>query len=101
MFILGSSDAAYQVREARNQEKMPADWGAKEWRNVNSSITPKRAGAVPTIRLAPKLERIATTVRPSYSFKFLSRSALLITDTELKAIAAPAIMGLSKIPKNG
>jgi len=31
----------------------------------------------------------------------MSRSALLITDTELNAIAAPAIMGLSKIPKNG
>ena len=80
---------------------MPADWVAKEWRNVNSSITPNRAGAVPTIRLAPKLERIATIGRPSYSLRFLSRSALLITDSELNAIAAPAIIGLNKIPKNG
>lgn len=35
------------------------------------------------------------------SFRLLSRSALLITDTELNAIAAPAMMGLNKIPKNG
>ncbi len=30
-----------------------------------------------------------------------SRSALLITDTLLKLIAAAAIMGLSRMPKNG
>lgn len=32
---------------------------------------------------------------------FLSLSALAITDTELKLIAAAAIIGLSRIPKNG
>lgn len=31
----------------------------------------------------------------------LSRSALVITDTELKLIAAAAIIGLSKIPNIG
>lgn len=31
----------------------------------------------------------------------LSRSALPITETELKLIAAAAIIGLSRIPKNG
>lgn len=30
-----------------------------------------------------------------------SRSALVITETELKLMAAAAIIGLSKIPKNG
>jgi hypothetical protein len=32
---------------------------------------------------------------------FLSRSAFAITDTELNVIAALAIIGLSRIPKNG
>ena len=36
-----------------------------------------------------------------YSFTFLRRSALVITETELKLMAAPAIMGLSSRPKNG
>ena len=31
----------------------------------------------------------------------LSRNALTITDTELKLIAALAMMGLKRIPKNG
>ncbi len=31
----------------------------------------------------------------------LSRSAFTITETELKLIAAPAIIGLSRMPKNG
>jgi hypothetical protein len=31
----------------------------------------------------------------------LSRSEFAITDTELKLIAAAAIIGLSRIPKNG
>jgi len=36
-----------------------------------------------------------------YSFTFLRRSALVITETELKLMAAAAKMGLSRIPKNG
>src|SRR5579884_4129000 len=36
-----------------------------------------------------------------YSFTFLNRSALLITDTELKLMAAAAKIGLRRIPKNG
>ena len=36
-----------------------------------------------------------------HSFTFLSRSAFAITDTELKLIAAAAIIGLSSRPKNG
>ena len=36
-----------------------------------------------------------------YSFTRLSRSAFNITDTELKLIAAAAIMGESSKPKNG
>ena len=36
-----------------------------------------------------------------YNFKFLKRSALTITDTELNVIAALAIIGLSRSPKIG
>jgi hypothetical protein len=37
----------------------------------------------------------------AYNFSRFSRRAFPITDTELNAIAAPAIMGLKRIPKNG
>src|ERR1022692_1687492 len=37
----------------------------------------------------------------SHNFTFLSRRALVITDTELKLIAAAAKIGLSSKPKNG
>jgi hypothetical protein len=37
----------------------------------------------------------------AYSFADLSLSALAITETELKLIAAAAIIGLSRSPKNG
>ena len=36
-----------------------------------------------------------------YSSTFLSRSEFVITETELKLMAAAAIIGLSRIPKNG
>jgi hypothetical protein len=36
-----------------------------------------------------------------YSLAFLSRSALVITDTELKLMAAAAMIGLSRIPNLG
>jgi hypothetical protein len=36
-----------------------------------------------------------------YSSNLFSRSEFEITDTELKVIAALAIMGLSRTPKNG
>ena len=36
-----------------------------------------------------------------YNLAALNRSALLITETELKLMAAAAIMGESKIPKKG
>lgn len=35
------------------------------------------------------------------SFTFRNRSEFVITDTELKLIAAAAMMGLSSHPKNG
>ena len=37
----------------------------------------------------------------SYRRALRSRNALAITETELKLIAAPAIIGLSSSPKNG
>ena len=36
-----------------------------------------------------------------YNFTFRSRRALPMTETELRLIAAPAIIGLSSRPKNG
>jgi hypothetical protein len=39
--------------------------------------------------------------RESYNSARRKRSALEMTETELKVIAALAIMGLSKRPKNG
>ncbi len=40
-------------------------------------------------------------VEGRYSFAFLRRSAFVITDTELKLIAAAAMMGLSRMPNLG
>ena len=37
----------------------------------------------------------------NHSFAFRSRRALVMTDTELRLIAAPAIIGLSSRPQNG
>ena len=39
--------------------------------------------------------------RTNHSFTFLSRRALPMTETELRLIAAPAMIGLSNKPKNG
>ena len=40
-------------------------------------------------------------VRPPYNFMRRSRSAFAITETELKLIAAPAIIGLRRMPNSG
>jgi hypothetical protein len=42
-----------------------------------------------------------TRVMSSYNFAWRNRSEFVITDTELKLMAAAARIGLSKIPKNG
>ena len=39
--------------------------------------------------------------RSAYSFIVRKRNAFAITETELKLIAAPAIIGLRRTPKNG
>ena len=39
--------------------------------------------------------------RSGYSLTVRKRSALAITETELKLIAAPAIIGLRRMPNNG
>jgi hypothetical protein len=44
---------------------------------------------------------LLTDFADSYSFSRLSLSALLITDTELKLIAAAAKIGLNRIPNFG
>ena len=43
----------------------------------------------------------ATAPRLSYNFALLSLSAFAMTETELKLIAAAAMMGLRRMPKNG
>ena len=37
----------------------------------------------------------------AHSFTFRNRKALVMTETELRLIAAPAMIGLSSKPKNG
>jgi hypothetical protein len=39
--------------------------------------------------------------KQDYRLYFRSRSAFAMTDTELKLMAAPAMMGLSRMPKKG
>lgn len=41
------------------------------------------------------------SVHSNYSLTFRKRKALLMTETELRLIAAPAIIGLSNQPKKG
>ncbi|MBC7405082.1 MAG: hypothetical protein H7252_05305 [Cytophaga sp.] len=45
--------------------------------------------------------RLAAEISSIQSFTRFSRSALPVTDTELKLIAAAAIIGESSNPKNG
>ena len=47
------------------------------------------------------LAPLALKLRSDHSLTFRNRRALPITETELKLIAAPAMMGLSSKPKKG
>lgn len=44
---------------------------------------------------------LVSMFRINHSLTFRNRKALLMTETELRLIAAPAMIGLSSIPKNG
>ena len=62
--------------------------------------------APPGIQLAPQFrsENLCVHVHITqlrHGLTFRSRKALLMTETELKLIAAPAMIGLSSKPKNG
>ncbi len=46
-------------------------------------------------------DRAAEREPPAHSFTPRKRNAFVMTDTELKLIAAAAIIGLSNTPKNG
>ncbi len=46
-------------------------------------------------------QEMAETDCADHSLAFRNRSALPMTDTELKLMAAPAMMGLKSKPKNG
>lgn len=52
-------------------------------------------------QLRPMQSCQALVWHPFYNLTRLSRSAFVITDTELKLIAAAAMTGESRIPKNG
>ena len=49
----------------------------------------------------PRVSGAARALSPPYSSALRSRSAFVITETELNVIAALAIIGLSSNPKNG
>ncbi len=48
-----------------------------------------------------RAQRSLAIARPVYSFTLRRRKALLMTETELRLIAAPAMIGLSSRPKKG
>ena len=64
---------------------------------------PGQAKRRPTLRAA--IEHVLECIRLRRAAAIIqsrrSRSALAITETELKLIAAPAIIGLRRTPKNG
>ena len=53
------------------------------------------------VLMVVRLRVTVTEIVFFHSFVFRSRKALAMTDTELKLMAAPAMMGLSSQPKNG
>jgi hypothetical protein len=60
----------------------------------------------PTVMLTPQKrktlrELLGVLERRGYRLTLRKRSALTMTDTELKLIATPAMTGLSNKPKNG
>ena len=64
------------------------------------------AGEAPALQLSRRdlatcSEMRSTATGRGYNSTDRSRSALAITETELKLIAAPAIIGLRRTPKNG
>ncbi len=77
---------------------------------AGNPCVPQRVLHCPCARIAAKIflpGRVSQELRtfldysPNHSFVFRNRRALLMTETELKLIAAPAMMGLSSKPKNG
>ncbi len=57
-------------------------------------------GTLPAVRTR-SCQSPANAIKADHSSSFLSRSEFVMTETELKLIAAAARMGLSRIPKNG
>ena len=73
------------------RRRCPLSRGASAWARVSFD------GLSATLKAWTRLVEATTQVRSS----FLSRRAFTITLTELKVIAALAIIGLRRIPKNG
>ena len=64
------------------------------------SLRYRRSLAASRLEMTIAASRLEMTLEVQIAI-FLRRRALLMTETELKLIAALAMMGESKIPKNG
>lgn len=77
----------------RNDERQPGDRQPDDWQVVQQSMS-----------VSGFLQQVISVEFSRVSFHnrvWRRRRALLITETELKLMAAPAMMGLSSRPKNG
>ena len=54
-----------------------------------------------SLRVTRPAETAEQSMFPAQSFTFRSRKAFMMTDTELRLMAAPAMIGLRSTPKNG
>ena len=62
----------------------------------------QRHGVIDQFRRSiTSIRRVGVRMQIDHSSIFLNRSAFAITETELSVIAALAIIGLKRIPKNG
>ena len=76
-----------------NTKKCNEYAGGKSWSHRQTNCRANGCRASASLALAGEA--------PAYSFIRRSRSAFAITETELKLIAAPAIIGLRRIPNSG
>ena len=84
---------------------LPCDMASAAIRRMIASLC--RGGRLvqpakePAIALRATPDEASGATFKSQSFELRSRSAFVITETELKLMAAAARMGLSSTPKNG
>jgi hypothetical protein len=95
--IISSVQCAVQENQVPNSSRAKNDFSTPTLRMVwfpKNDSTPLLASRF--------FDRLHAALRIAvHSFAWRSRSAFAITETELKLIAAPAMMGLKSNPKNG